>query len=220
VASPDAALVPVLALAVGLGPGAALVLAVGLVKGLVKGLALAVAAGGVFAAGRLALAARPPTTAGKRLAVRKSNQRSGNTLIGPLGHVEDGMPQILLVAGEGAHSLAVLEKALAKQEEVRLHRVNSGAEAQASLAGGWAQAVVVAEELADGPSLPWLREMVKRYPLVNWALVSPLPPEEFHQATEGLGIFLQLPVEPGAAEAAQLLALLAKIETLLGGGGR
>jgi hypothetical protein len=46
-------------------------------------------------------------------------------------------------------------------------------------------------------------------------MVSSLSPEDFHEMTEGLGIFMQLPVGPGAGEAVQLLRLLESIDALL-----
>jgi hypothetical protein len=75
--------------------------------------------------------------------------------------------------------------------------------------------VVVDRELADGAALPFIREMTRQYPLINCAMVSSLPPEDFHEMTEGLGIFMQLPVGPGAGEAVQLLRLLESIDALL-----
>lgn len=44
--------------------------------------------------------------------------------------------------------------------------------------------------------------------MVNTAVVSPLSDEEFHEASEGLGILVRLPLEPGADEACELLRRL------------
>jgi hypothetical protein len=48
-------------------------------------------------------------------------------------------------------------------------------------------------------------------------MISPLDPKEFHEVTEGLGVFMQLPVSPGAGEAAKMLQLLQSINALLMG---
>ena len=47
-------------------------------------------------------------------------------------------------------------------------------------------------------------------------MVSTLPAEEFHEVTEGLGVFMQLPVNPGAEEAAKMMQLLESINVLMG----
>jgi len=52
--------------------------------------------------------------------------------------------------------------------------------------------------------------------LVNTAVVSPLADEEFHEASEGLGILCRLPLTPGAGEATDLLHQLRKVLGLAG----
>jgi len=44
-------------------------------------------------------------------------------------------------------------------------------------------------------------------------VVTPLSEEEFHEASEGLGVLGRLPVEPGASDAAELLR---RLRTVLG----
>jgi hypothetical protein len=46
-------------------------------------------------------------------------------------------------------------------------------------------------------------------------MVSSLSPEDFHEATEGLGVFMQLPVDPGAEEAGKMMQLFESISALL-----
>ena len=124
------------------------------------------------------------------------------------------MMNVLLAAGD-ARGFAQFESALKTRQSVVVKQVASTAEATEVLESGWASVVVFAAELADGPALPAVKEVMKRFPLVNCAMVSPLPAAEFHEATEGLGLFMQLPVDPGAAEAAEMVALLDKITALL-----
>ena len=124
------------------------------------------------------------------------------------------MIKVLLVTGD-ARGLAQFEAALKDKQRVVVKQVASAAEATEVLESGWASVVVFAAELADGPALPAVKGVMKRFPLVNCAMVSPLPAAEFHEATEGLGLFMQLPVDPGAAEAAEMVALLDKITALL-----
>ena len=70
---------------------------------------------------------------------------------------------------------------------------------------------LAADEVPGSTGLQVLRELVKRNPFVNCALVSSLYPAEFHEATEGLGVFMQLPLNPGAGSAREITAHLEKI---------
>ena len=49
--------------------------------------------------------------------------------------------------------------------------------------------------------------------MINCAVVSTLSSADFHEASEGLGILMQLPAEPGKKEADQLLEHLKKIQS-------
>jgi len=53
--------------------------------------------------------------------------------------------------------------------------------------------------------------------MINCACVSPLPPEDFHETSEGLGVLMQLPVNPGKFEAEDLLKRLKNLKDLKAG---
>ncbi|GAB6193013.1 response regulator [Desulfocastanea catecholica] len=125
------------------------------------------------------------------------------------------MVSILLV-GKDPASLAVFADALSRDEGLKVSSVGSGQQAWDFLSGNKVDVIVADEQLADGPALPFVRELTKRQPLVNCAMVSPLAPEEFHEVTEGLGVFMQLPVAPGTEEAAKMVRLLESINALMG----
>ncbi len=75
--------------------------------------------------------------------------------------------------------------------------------------------VVVADDLLqDSTGLEFIKELVPRNPFVNCALISPLSHDEFHEVTEGYGIFMQLPVEPTAQLAYEMIDHLDKIYKL------
>jgi YesN/AraC family two-component response regulator len=95
-------------------------------------------------------------------------------------------------------------------------RASSGKEAWDILGKSKVDVVVTDEKLADGDSLPFIKDLTKRQPLINCAMVSSLSSEDFHEATEGLGVFMQLPVDPGAEEAVKMMELLESISALLG----
>jgi two-component SAPR family response regulator len=73
------------------------------------------------------------------------------------------------------------------------------------------QVIVIGEELSGESSLEFVKELVRRDPFINCALVSSLSPGNFHEKTEGLGVFMQLPAHPGAEEAGRMAGLLEAI---------
>jgi len=75
--------------------------------------------------------------------------------------------------------------------------------------------VVVDEKLGDMTGIEFIETLVSVDPMINCAAVSPLPSDEFHENSEGLGILAQLPVQPGANDAENLLKLLDHLKNLL-----
>ncbi len=121
----------------------------------------------------------------------------------------------ILLVGKDPDGLAGLSTALQKEKGIRVNRAASGQEAWDSLANYQVDVAVMDEQLADGEALPFVKQLVKMKPLINCAMVSTLAAEDFHEATEGLGVFMQLPVHPGSAEAAKMLQLLQSIGALM-----
>jgi hypothetical protein len=78
--------------------------------------------------------------------------------------------------------------------------------------------VIVDEQLDDMSGIEFVEQFVKVNPLANTAIVGSLPEAEFHEATEGLGVLMQLPPRPQERDAENLLAILAKISGLLPAG--
>ena len=76
--------------------------------------------------------------------------------------------------------------------------------------------VVVDEDLGDMPGLKFVEQLVSVNPLINCALVSSLSKEEYHEASEGLGILMQLPPKSSAEDGARLMAHLNQIQGLAG----
>ena len=100
--------------------------------------------------------------------------------------------------------------ALSSDPEVQLKQVASGT---AALEAGRTLAphLMVIDYLPDTESLTLVQKLLTINALVNTAVVSPLADEEFHEASEGLGILGRLPSEPGAIEAAGLLQKLRQV---------
>jgi DNA-binding NarL/FixJ family response regulator len=71
--------------------------------------------------------------------------------------------------------------------------------------------VIIDEEVNGTPGLTISRDILMKNAMVNQVLVSSLTPNEFHEASEGLGIMAQLPPEPDAAQAKKMLSILKKM---------
>ncbi len=124
------------------------------------------------------------------------------------------MTQVLLVTKDD-QSLELLSKELERAKDISTRKCSSGKEALGLLAKENIGVVIAAEELVDSDGLAFIKELTKQHPMINSSLVSPLPPDDFHEVTEGLGVFMQLPVNPGASEAKHMLLLLEEINVLM-----
>jgi two-component SAPR family response regulator len=86
-----------------------------------------------------------------------------------------------------------------------------GAQALETLDGQSADLVVADDDLGDMTGLTFIERLVKRNPMLNCALVSALPPDEYHEASEGLGILMQLPSPPADGDGRRLMNHLRQI---------
>lgn len=125
----------------------------------------------------------------------------------------------ILLVGKNPEALTDFADQLSQREGIRVSRAGSGKEVWDILGKSKIDVVVTDETLAEGDSLPFIKDLTKRQPLINCAMVSSLSPEDFHEVTEGLGIFMQLPVGPGAEEAVKMMQLLKSINALLTANG-
>lgn len=125
------------------------------------------------------------------------------------------MSNIVLVSKESA-SLADFTAELMNTQGLHVVQVTSGEEAFGLIAEGRAEVIVAGELLADGSALDFVKRLMKEYPLIDCAMVSSLSHEEFHEVTEGLGLFMQLPVCPGGDDAQKMLELRNSIRALMG----
>jgi len=88
---------------------------------------------------------------------------------------------------------------------------DSGHQALETIKQTPADLVVVDEDLGDMRGLAFIRQLVAVNPMINCALVSSLSHEDYHEASEGLGILMQLPPEPSADDGERLMAQLNQI---------
>ncbi len=67
--------------------------------------------------------------------------------------------------------------------------------------------------------LSLVKKLVAAFPMVNYALFSEHEKDDFHEATEGYGIFMQLPPSPQEQDASTMVCNLIKIKMLSTGMG-
>ena len=117
---------------------------------------------------------------------------------------------LIVLATARPEALRSFAAALSSDPEVQLKQVATGAEA---LEAGrtFAPQLMVIDYLPDTEPLSLVQKLLTVNAMVNTAVVSPLADEEFHEASEGLGILGRLPAEPGTGEAADLLQKLRQV---------
>jgi CheY-like chemotaxis protein len=125
---------------------------------------------------------------------------------------ENLMLRILLVSGR-RETIYPFAEGLASDPEVHLAQVGSGAEALSAVRTACPHLAIIDSELPDTDPLRLVSELLPVNAMVNTAVVSPLSDQEFHEASEGLGILARLPLMPGKSDAAELLC---KLRQLLG----
>ena len=109
---------------------------------------------------------------------------------------------------ESIHSFA---EGLASDPEVRLEQVSSGAESLGVVRTNSPHLVIIDSALPDMEPLHVVQKLLMVNAMVNTAVVSPLSGQEFHEASEGLGILAHLPLAPGKSDAPELLRKLRQV---------
>jgi len=119
----------------------------------------------------------------------------------------------ILLAGRDKASMTALKAGL-EENDVQTAWAESGSYALSIIAEKDFDLVVTDEGLGDMTGLEFIKTIIALKPMVNCAVVSSLLPDEFHEASEGLGVLMQLPVNPGYEYAEELLEHLKKILNL------
>lgn len=117
--------------------------------------------------------------------------------------MENEMLNILL-AGERTRFTGFAE-VLEGSGAVTLYHEAGGAGVLARLSGATFQIVVIDEQLLDMDGMSLAKEIARLHPFVNTALTGSRSAEDFHEATEGLGVLMQLPSPPDGEAADRLL---------------
>jgi len=123
----------------------------------------------------------------------------------------------LLLVTPYRKSLFELASALEKNHDVELTWTESGQKALDMLWETSVDLVVADKELGDMTGLEFAEKLLRINPMINCAVLSPLPSDEFHEASEGLGVLAQLPLRPAKADAEKLLKRLKTLKDLTAG---
>ena len=124
------------------------------------------------------------------------------------------MIKILMVTSE-REPFSEFAKMLKQKDDIELSWAVSGQESLEAISNNPVDLVIVNENIGDMTGIEFMKKLLRINPMINCAAVSPLAPEEFHEASEGLGVLMQLPVSPGKPDAKNLLKRLYDLQNLL-----
>jgi len=123
----------------------------------------------------------------------------------------------LLLVSPDKNSLYGLASALVDHADVDLSWAESGETALEIASDSAIDLVVTDESLGDMTGLEFAGRLLSVNPMINCASVSRLSPEKFHEISEGLGLMVQLPIQPGKEHAEELLQRLKNLKMLMAG---
>ena len=119
------------------------------------------------------------------------------------------MTQVLFVTADKSN-LTDLSLGLEIPQGV-MQWASSGVQALEIIKNQAVDLVVTDEQLEDMTGLAFIEKLVKVNPMINCAAVSTLSKSDYHEASEGLGILMQLPSQPSQADGKALMAYLKKV---------
>ena len=117
----------------------------------------------------------------------------------------------ILVAAPDPKPWAEFADALIGNQEIQLAWVRTGAAALSDVMRHPPLCVVVDDSLPDMGALELVRRLLTVNAMISTAVVSGLGGDEFHEASEGLGILYQIPPAPGKTHAEDLITRLQRI---------
>ena len=122
----------------------------------------------------------------------------------------------LLLVSPDKTSLSGFASALAEHGDVDLSWAEYGKEALDIASNNTIDLVITDEWIGDMTGLEFADRLLTVNPRINCASVSQLSPDEFHAASEGLGLMAQLPNQPGREDAERLIQSLGNLKSLIG----
>ncbi|MDX2498905.1 MAG: response regulator [Deltaproteobacteria bacterium] len=119
----------------------------------------------------------------------------------------------ILFVSRDTTSMTALKTAL-EESDVLTTWAESGSYALSLLAERDVDLIVTDENIGDMTGLEFIKTAIAQKPMINYAAVSSLLPDDFHEVSEGLGTLMQLPVNPGQKDAQELLERLKIIQNM------
>ncbi len=120
------------------------------------------------------------------------------------------MIHVLLVSSD-KDFFTDLASNMKKNVNLSISRAVSGVDALFMISVNSFELVVTDESLSDMTGLKFVEKLVSTNPMINCAAVSSLSSKDFHAASEGLGILMQLPPKPDKIHAENLLQYLKNV---------
>lgn len=120
----------------------------------------------------------------------------------------------ILIVSSDKDALSGFTSTIEKHDDINMSWAESGGKALDMVPVNAFDLVVTDETLKDMTGLEFARSLVAANPLVNCSAVSRLSPKAFHEASEGLGLLMQLPPGPGKEHAEKLMQHLRSVLSL------
>lgn len=125
------------------------------------------------------------------------------------------MITVLLISSE-KDALSGIEAFMQHHGDVEILKAGEGKDALDVLSKKTFDLVIIDENLEGMNGLEFVEKMIKVNPMSNYAAVSSLSSQDFHQASEGLGVLMQLPVKPDESHGELLFDKLKNVLKLSG----
>ena len=120
----------------------------------------------------------------------------------------------ILIAGNKKSKLAGLVEGLETYPEITTYQQTTLEGALDTISTTKMDLVVADEEVSGISGIAFAEKLVSVNPMINCAVVSPLSAKEFHEASEGLGVLMQLPVGADASQASLVVERIKKVLNL------
>lgn len=114
----------------------------------------------------------------------------------------------ILLASPRRNDLQRFVETLQGSAAVEMTVAHSGEDALAVVHRKSPDLVVVDDDMGDMTGLVLVRRLIEADAFIQTALMSDLAENEYHHRSEGLGVWMRLPILPGEKDAQKLLAAL------------
>lgn len=118
---------------------------------------------------------------------------------------------IFILATRRTAELKPFAQALEADDQVTLIQVAGGQETLDTAVRVVPGLVIVDQELDENGGQTLARQLLQVNAFIQTVILSDMDEEAFHEATEGLGVLMRLPLTPDGGDADRLLSLYRKV---------